>query len=477
MEQLQRIEQQLSQQQLQNLELLQMSELDVREEIRRIAMENPVIDEVLPEDDYSDTRLIRESEKILAKWKWLENGDVQNRSYHPEWEAEISPLELAGNAGGLEETLSAFLKSQIDQLKPDADRRAVLDYLIDSLEGDGYLRTGAEDLAEETELPVELIREGLRTLQSLEPAGVGAGSLSECLCLQLQRKGASPLTQQIARDYLEELGKYHDNAIAAALSVGRDQVEAARREIQQLDPRPGSHFYSDEPTVYVRPDVYVTEQDGVLHLKMAREEQAWFGVNEYYKQLFMETDDEEVKRYLAEKLKQAAALRFGLRQRESTVKRCAEAILLHQSDYFRQGSAALKPLSMSELADELRLHVSTISRAVRNKYLESVQGIVPLSYFFSRRASQNTESAMGQKAAMALLQDMIDREDKLHPLSDQKLCERMAEKGCEISRRTVAKYRDLMGIPGTVGRRQNAPEKPLETERAGRRHPLMESER
>ncbi len=455
MEQLQRTEQQLTQQQLQNLELLQMSEQELRDYIQKLSLENPVIDELPPEPEPAESSLIRDSEKALAKWRWLENGDFQNRSYHPDWNDEdFSPLDLVGNAGGLEESLPRFLQSQLELRHLSSEERRILSYLIDCLDEDGYLRIPPEELAQELGVSTASVQAGLSLLQQLEPAGVGAGSLAECLKLQLIRRHASSASLLIAENYLEELARFRDNAIAQALGISRQEVQEARDMIRELDPRPGSRFYSNTSVVYVRPDVYIAESDGIFSVRIVREEQPWFRINPYYQQLFQETEDAEVKHYLADKLRQIESLQFGIRQRESTLRRCTEAILLHQTEYFRSGSTALKPLSMTEVAEELGIHVSTVSRAVKNKYLQSSQGTVPLHYFFSQRATQSESTAFGSRAAMALLKELIDGEDKAHPLSDQKLCEAMAARSCEISRRTVAKYRDLMNIPGTAGRRR-----------------------
>ena len=455
MEQLQRTEQQLTQQQLQNLELLQMSEQELRDYIQKLSLENPVIEEVAADPEPVESSLVRDSEKDLAKWRWLESGDIQNRSYHPDWNNEdFSPLDLVGSAGGLEESLPRFLRSQLELRHIGGKQLRILRYLIDCLDEDGYLRIPLSELAQELGIPENEVRSGLLLLQQLEPAGVGAADLSECLKLQLIRRNASPAACRIAESHLEDLARFHDNAIAQALGISRQEVQEARELIRELDPRPGSRFFSGSATVYVCPDIYITESEGLFTVRIAREEQPWFTTSPYYQQLLKETEDEEVKHYLAEKFRQIEGLKFGIRQRESTLRRCTEAILLHQTDYFRLGSAALKPLSMTEIAEELGVHVSTVSRAVKNKYLQSSQGTVPLHFFFSQRASQNEDTLMGSRGAMALLKELIDGEDKACPLSDQKLCERMAARGCEISRRTVAKYRDLMNIPGTAGRRR-----------------------
>ena len=182
-----------------------------------------------------------------------------------------------------------------------------------------------------------------------------------------------------------------------------------------------------------------------------------FQVNGYYRKLLSTSDDPEVKEYLSGKLRQAENVLWAVKQRESTLKRCAQAIADHQQGFFRNGPQALVALRMADIAQELELHESTVSRAVREKYLQCARGVFPLRYFFthSAAAAQSDAQCTGATGAKALLQQLIAKEDPAHPLSDQKLAEGLAKLGCPISRRTVAKYRDELNIPGTFGRKHH----------------------
>ena len=223
--------------------------------------------------------------------------------------------------------------------------------------------------------------------------------------------------------------------------------------IRELDPRPGAVFQSGGDVHYVQPDLIVEEKEGVLTVHSARGERPLFQVSRYYRELLRKSEDKEVQDYLTEKLHQAENVLWAAEQRESTLMRCARVIVARQENFFREGPGALAPLGLAEVAAELELHESTVSRAVREKYLQCARGLYPLSYFFSRRAGAGSKDGPSGRAARALLQRLIGEEDKNAPLSDQQLTLRMAQEGCAVSRRTVAKYREELGVPGASGRK------------------------
>ena len=289
-------------------------------------------------------------------------------------------------------------------------------------------------------------------LQTLEPAGVGAADLSQCLYLQLQRIGDDGPATQIVLHHLEALAKNRYHQIAQTLHISQEEVRRAQQRIRQLDPRPGRQFSPPEPAPMVYPDVFVVEQEGEFVCDDHRRPAPMLHLNRYYQDLYRQTDDPEVKKYLAEKLVQAENVLFALRQRESTMLRCARFVTAGQQAFFRDGPRALRPMYMTEAAQALDVHLSTVSRAVKDKYLQCRQGVFPLSYFFSAPAPDGSD--VSRRAVLLQLRELIDGEDKAHPLSDEKLRCLLEQKGCVLSRRTVAKYREELGIPGTAGRRE-----------------------
>ena len=442
--------QKLTQQQLQSVELLQLSTLELEHYIQELALENPMVE---PEERAAAAP--DRGEELVNRLHWLEDNDRQNHFYQSMSEEELDPLARVGTEGGLEETLQRFVLRQIDRLPLDRSTARCVQCLACFLEDDGYLRVGLEEISKNTRIPVKQLEQGLDILQSLDPPGVGAETLSQCLVLQLERRREVGPALAVARDCLELLAKRRYRAIGEKLGLTLAQVQQAEERIQQLEPRPGMMFQRPEQVAYIQPDVFVEEQDGHFVARVRQRERPMFRINSYYRDLLKQSSDREVREYLGGKLHQAEHVLWAIGQRESTLQRCAQVIVERQNEFFWRGPMALMPLRLVDVAQEVGIHESTVSRAVREKYLQCQRGVYPLSYFFSRRAAgEEQASSMGAAAARELLRRLIEEEDKTCPLSDQKLCERMAQEGCPLSRRTVAKYRDELNIPGASGRRR-----------------------
>ena len=300
------------------------------------------------------------------------------------------------------------------------------------------------------EIPAEMIAKALAVVQSLEPAGVAARDLSECLILQLRRRGeADETVLAIVKDYLPQLGRKQYGAIARALRVSEREVRAAEKQIAALEPRPGQAFQTREETVYIRPDVFVAEIDGVWQAVVNEYYLPRLTVSVYYQKLLEQTEDAETAAYLRQKLRHAQTLLHSLSQRGSTLRRCAEVAVREQKAFFAGGTTELVPMRMRDLAAEIEVHPSTVSRCLRGKYLQCRQGTYPLRYFFPLPSGGVSRQAVQQR-----LVELIRGEDAAHPLSDEKLCCLLLSQGVEISRRTVAKYRTELGIPAASGRKK-----------------------
>lgn len=437
--------QQLDQRQIQRLEVLQMSALELRDYLEEFSQENPVVDL----NGLAPAAPDREDERF-QHLRWLADCDRQNRYYQGLWDYEDDPIARIGVGGGLEETLPQFLSRQLDRLRLDGDTARTVRFLSFCLDGDGYLRTPLGELAENSGIPLALLERSASVLRTLEPAGVGACGLSQCLELQLERAGVDGPALAIVRGHLEALARCRYRHIADQLGVGVDEVLSAQKVIRELDPRPGAVFEQPGQTAYIYPDVFVEERDGHFVARIRSQERPAFQINGYYKDLLASSGQPEVKDYLRKKIQAAQDVLGAIAQRQDTLLRCAQAIVDWQEGFFRAGEQALRPLRMAEVADAVGIHESTVSRAVREKYLQCQRGVYPLGWFFSRGGAGGD---MGGAAAKAALRRLIDGEDKARPLSDQKLCEALAGEGCPISRRTVAKYRDEMNIPGASGRK------------------------
>lgn len=335
-----------------------------------------------------------------------------------------------------------------------------LKYMLASLDSWGYLREPLEQIGQKFSQEPQRMEQLLSVLQALDPPGVGARTISECLLLQLKRQMDCPAQLEvIVTDCLDLLAKNQIPTIAKKVGISVKEASRLCQIIRSLNPKPGAAYSNEDIPRYIQPDVFIRQKNGEVSIQLNEALEPQISINQYYHQLSKTTDEEEVQKYLLDKLHQLEWIRTCIAQRNETLCSTVSAILNRQKDFFQDGPAALKPLRLYDIAEELGIHESTVSRAVRNKYLQCSQGIYPLSYFFSTSLTSQKaeESAEGEKisakAAKAALKKLIGEEDKKKPLSDRQLAEKLEETGISISRRTVAKYREEMEI-GEASRRK-----------------------
>lgn len=431
----------LSPQLLQSMEILQMNSQELLEYLGRLTEENPLL-------ELEDAPSLRDAyEELRQKASWIDGGVYGATFAH----AENAPPER-GAADRELESLAAFLRDQLERMRLPKPLLALSKYIAEMVDEDGYLDDADLDGLRELKIPDTLIRQALDTVQSLDPAGVGARDLSECLLLQLaRRENVSPAVMDIAARFLPELGKKHYGPIARELGLSAAEIQAAEKVISSLDPHPGRAFQPAEPAVYVRPDVFIVELDGVLTAVLNEYYLPRISISSYYTRLLKDSDEKETRDYLRQKMQQAKWLLTSLDRRGGTLRRCADAILEAQRPFFAGETGELAPMSLLSLSEALELHPSTISRAARDKYLQCRQGTYPLRYFFSRAVGEQGPSRQAVKQRLLAL---VQNEDPRRPLSDQRLCELLAEDGVRVARRTVAKYRMELRLPSSSGRRR-----------------------
>ena len=439
----------LSPQMVQSMEILQMGSQELLQHIEELLQENPVLEaEEPPGRD-------EEFAQVRRKMEWLESTDFQNRSYYRDDSEEERSADY-GESEEWRENLYDDLFSQLSglTLEPEVKRAAV--FLVESLTPNGYLDEEPDQLAQEAGCPLQEMEQALRVVQSLEPAGIGARNLAECLAIQLKRQGTDPLALRIVEEgYLDALAKNHYGRIAKGLMVSQDQVRAACDKIRALNPKPGAGFAGREDLLYVTPDVIVVSFPEHFELMPNDFYFPTLKISGYYKNLARDSGDPAVREYLVDKMRQAKWAIHSIQQRRSTLMECAQCILEHQEKFFRFGPGHLRPMSLADIAQRLGIHESTVSRTIRDKYLQCAHGVYPFGYFFSRGLGRvpGREDGTSPDVAKALLKSLVAGEDRKRPLSDQKLCQRMEEAGVRLSRRTVAKYRDELGIPNAAGRK------------------------
>lgn len=441
----------LSPQMMQSMEILQMGSQELLEYIEELVQENPTVE---VEENYSR---LDEFSQLKRKLEWLDANDHQNRYYHQQDQEDDrnDPLSNYGTVESEEENLYLYVRSQIPELAEPLASAVRL--LVESLNQNGWLDEPLEALSQETGYPLPVLEEALSCVQDLEPSGVGARNLQECLTLQLSRRpGDHSLAQAIVDRHLDALAKSRFGLIAKETGADPEEVREACALIKSLNPKPGTGFAARENLTYINPDIIVVHFPDHFELLTNDYFFPTLSLSSYYRGLMKETEDPEVKDYLTNKVRQAKWVVRSIEQRRTTLLDCAEAILKLQEGFFRKGPGHLVPMTLADVAELVGVHESTVSRAVKDKYIQCSGGVYPLSYFFSRGLGSSPgsgEDAASPDFAKALLKKLIAEEDRKKPLSDQKLCERMAAEGCKLSRRTVAKYRDELNIPSTTGRK------------------------
>ena len=441
----------LSPQMIQSVQILQMGIQELREYVEEIVYENPVLemDDSCPKHEEEVT--------VRQEMDWLESTDSQNRYYYNHGtDNEDDPLHNISDDTCMQEDLCKSLTSQLKEKKLSQKMYENCVFLVQSLNRYGWLDETIAELAQEKNCSEDMLLQALKMIQGLEPAGIGARSLEECLNLQLKQKDhpSQQLAIQIVEKYLDALGKYHYSLIAHTLKCTVGEVRAASELIRTLEPKPGLLYSNSEKTMYITPDLIVTECGGELELRINSSYLPVLNISQYYIKMMREREDRELKEYLNNKVSQAKWVINAIEQRQSTLQMCAVCILKFQREFFRRGPGHLMPLTLEDIAGLLQIHESTVSRALKGKYLQCSWGVYPLAYFFpSTVRSSDSGGEFSADAAKAMLRSLIDGEDKKKPYSDQKLCNMMEEAGYTISRRTVAKYREEMNIPSTIGRK------------------------
>lgn len=439
----------LSQKQQQSVEILQMNALALSEYARELAEENPLV-----EWNEENEAFEQQNEKLLQKLEWLEEADEQNRSfYRVEHETDERENDRFGRKEG--QSLREYLIFQINTQKIPEGHKAVLRFLAESTAESGYLEADAIDMMmEKYPMKEQTAKRILAEFQSLDPAGVGARDLKECLLIQLRQKSASALAFDIVESYLDDLAKNRLSHIAKKCKVSVEEIVKALQEIRSCQPKPGSGFVGEGQVEYVIPDILVEHQNEELIVTVNGSVIPHLNISHAYVKMLREGADGETEEYISEKLKQAEWALQCISRRESTLQQVAECIVRRQRAFFLEHHGQLAPLRMADVAEEIGIHESTVSRAVKEKYLQCERGVFPLHDFFSKAMAKTEEAGtVSADSIKERLRKLIDSEEKKHPLSDRELTEKLVAEGIQISRRTVAKYREAMGIAGASGRK------------------------
>jgi RNA polymerase sigma-54 factor len=365
--------------------------------------------------------------------------------------------DTMANAEARPQSLHEYLLEQFAFFSCESDVRQFGEYLIQNLDHNGRLQGSLAEIVQVYGRPIEFERAQLALwlLQKCDPPGVGARDLKECLLLQLTPETPyRDVLVTLITSHLEDLAKNRLPIIQRKTGYDLDTIKQANDELHSLEPLPGRGFES-RPVQNVTPDLSVTQEgDGSYVVKLEDEYVPQLRISRKYQQMFRSNPDAATKEYIKKKIESAKWLIESIEQRQNTLRRVAQAIVDHQTCFLDNGPEQIVPLKMQQIADDVGVHVTTVSRAVDDKWIQTPRGLFPLKRFFGG----GTTAADGSEVAWGIirlkLKEIVDKEDKQHPLSDDALVERLAKEGYQLARRTVTKYRKAMDIPSSRERRE-----------------------
>ena len=447
----------LSQRMIQSAEILQMTSQELNTYINELALENPVIDIVEPPT-------AEEQRESIEQQEWLNSFNEENYYlYQRQNNDDDYDFKSSWNINTDDgETLQDYLWSQLITENFTDQETEIIKFMLECLDNKGYLEESTETIASYFGTDTEIVEDLLSDLQALDPSGVCARTLEECLKLQLERRDIlTPVLESIIDNCLEMVAKNQIPAIARKLRLSPTETAGYCQIIKSLNPKPGVSFSSRDQLRYIIPDVTIVKFKDHFDILLNESMYPTTELNSYYRQMNQNPESSELKEYLGNKIRQAEWVKQCVTQRGKTLMQVSRAILEHQEEFFTFGPAHLNPLRLADIAQELDIHESTVSRAVSKKYLQCSWGVYPMNFFFSRSVAvqESSSSESGTQSVTAadikrVLREIIEEENKKKPYSDRLLGEKLAERGISISRRTVAKYREEEGIADASGRKE-----------------------
>lgn len=422
----------------QSLDILNMSNLELEDEIKREAEENPVLD--------------MESERNID-WETFSKS-VDNKSYNIKSYDLDNDFTLE-NLAKYESNLYDYAKDQLSLLKLNKKEKEVCEYIVDCLDKDGYLGTEEKFIIKELKIDSDYFEKCLKYIQQLEPSGIGARNLSECLLIQMENKNINDdILKSIIIEDLNLIGQNKIKSISKKYNIKIEDCIEYIEKIKEFDPKPG-RLCSNEKTIYIQPDVIVRKINGEFIVYMNDNANFHLCINNYYKSVLNNPkSDANTKEFIKNKLNYALNLLKNIETRKSTILKIAEVIVKEQNEFFSNGVKYIKPMRLKDIALELGYHESTISRGINSKYMLTPFGLFEFKYFFSTAIQSEEEEGTSSTKIKNMIKCFINEENKLKPLSDDKICKLLKYEGIKVARRTVAKYREEMNILSSSKRKQ-----------------------
>ena len=458
-----KLQQKLSPQQIQMIKLLELPTLQLEQRVKQEIEENPILEEEITEEQAEDDGMPKE----VSMEEYLREDDTPlYKSYVNNHSPDDKTRQVVMFEG---RSLHEYLLEQLGYRRLSEKDHGLAAYIIGNIDEDGYLRLDLESIADDiafnygVEVSIDDLKKGLDVVQTLEPPGVGARDIRECLLLQLRRREelnvGQTLAERILSDCFTEFTKRHYEKIMSRLGITEDQFRDAIEEIQRLSPKPGN-LYSEGGNIaapYIIPDFILEEHDGDLTLRLNSYNVPELKINRKYADMMRQMaraggkhteQEKETLQFVKSKIDSAKWFISAIKQRQDTLMRTMQAIVDYQREYFLDGSESkLKPMILKDIADLTGLDVSTISRVVNSKYVQTNFGIISLKQLFSEAMQTDSCEEVSSYEIKKILSDCIEKENKKKPLTDEALMEILNNMGYHIARRTVAKYREMLNIP------------------------------
>lgn len=454
------------------IKLLQLSRLELVDAITQELEENPALEEIQEEADRdeagnretdadaknneSETKEVTIEEKINDDIDWSNYLEEYNSTGKSSFEAEGKDAPQYEAFISKKENLSDHLLWQLLMTSPDKENENIASLIIGNLNRNGFLDIEIEDIAQMADASIEKVEDVLALLQTFDPVGVCAKNLQDSLIIQAMYYGCdNNLVFKIIDNHINNLENKNYKAIAKALKTNIKRVVTAVNFITGLDPRPGLKYNTEEPQ-YITPDIYVYKMDNEFVIILNDEGMPRIRLSAFYQEAMSNKGEMggKTRDYMQEKMRSASWLIKSIHQRQKTIYKVTESILKFQKEFFEKGVAYLKPMILRDVAEDIDMHESTISRVTTNKYVYTEQGIFELKYFFNSSINQFEGDALSSASVQQKIKQVIENEDSKKPLSDEKISQILKESNIDIARRTVAKYREIMKILPSNKRKQ-----------------------
>ena len=452
----------------QAIKLLPLSTVELSDMLNQEIVENPMLEETPLQDGQAsevDPSVEKTTEPVESVTQSVDSWDDSDYEYFfgdylddgsrsniPKEIKELPPIE---NIVSTTTSLSDHLNWQVLSSTEDDTVRSIALAIIGNLDSDGYLGASVEELASMGDWSTVAVEEALRIVQDFDPAGVGARDLQECMLLQLrQLRLQDPLTERIVAEHLDLLERHKEQELSKKLGLSVVDVKHHIHVIQQLDPKPGSR-YNPRESQYVVPDIYVVKVDDGYQAVLNEDGVPQLRISAEYRHLLERKDEnnQETRTYVKERFRSALWLIKSVEQRRKTIQKVANSIIQFQRDFLDYGISGLRPLVLREVANDISMHESTVSRVVNNKYMHTPQGVFEMKFLFQGGFNNSFGNSVSSAVIKQRIQQIIKQEDDRKPLSDSKLLTILQKEGLVLARRTIAKYREELRIPGSTQRK------------------------